>query len=57
MYLTAEYTYLFNQITETIDELEALKNKLKSTQHAAEELYLGDELLPQSADRPQLIVS
>lgn len=38
--MTNEYTYLFNTITKTIEQLEALIEALKLAQQQAEEFYL-----------------
>ena len=38
--MNAEYTYLFNTITKTIEQLIALQNELLNAQRQAEEIYL-----------------
>ena len=44
--LTKEYLYLFNTISDTIEELEAIKQKLMQSQSIAEQLYIEDETFP-----------
>lgn len=44
--LTKEYLHLFNAITDTIEDLEELKQKLMQSQAAAEALYIEDEAFP-----------
>ena len=39
--LTPEYTLLFNTITDLIEELEQMKQKLIEVQQQAEELYIS----------------
>jgi len=41
--MTKEYTLLFSKITETINELEKLKEMLKNAQIEAENLYIENE--------------
>lgn len=38
--MTEEYLYLFNTITRTVEQLDALKAQLLQAQAEAEELYL-----------------
>ena len=38
--MTEEYLHLFNAITRTVEQLDALKAQLLHTQAQAEELYL-----------------
>lgn len=40
------YFLLFNEITDIISDLEALKEHLQSVQQKAEELYISDEEKP-----------
>ena len=41
--MSKEYTLLFSKITETINELEKIKEKLIKAQMDAEELYIENE--------------
>lgn len=42
-HLAPEYTYLFNAITKTIEELTEMTEMLKSYQQQSEELYIENE--------------
>lgn len=48
--LSKEYTLLFNGITDTIQELQALSNRLATLQLQAEELYISSPVQSDNAD-------
>ena len=41
---TEMYTKLFNELTDISNELERLKEKIKTVQFENEEIYIGQEL-------------
>lgn len=43
--ISKEYVVLFNSISNTISELDILKDKLIRCQQLAEEIYIGGELV------------
>lgn len=48
--LSKEYTLLFNGITDTIQELQTLSNRLAALQLQAEELYISSPVQSDNAD-------
>lgn len=41
--LTEEYILLFNEVTEAIEELNQIRNRLIKAQQKAEEIFIGEE--------------